>query len=62
MRILGPIVLLSPAVMQAAIVENKRLGEVLAYIAARQEQGTEGRSKSAPRRQGQADRHMFKFS
>ena len=47
---------------QAAIVENKRLGEVLAYIAARQEQRTEGRSKKAPRRQGQADRHMFKAS
>ena len=47
-------------VNQAAIVENKRLGEVLAYIAARQEQRAEVRSKSAPRRQGQSDRHMFK--
>jgi len=40
-------------VNQAAIVENKRLGEVLAYIAARQKEQTEGRSKKAPRRQGQ---------
>ena len=49
-------------VNQAAIVENKRLGEVLAYVAARQEQRTEGRSKKVPRRQGQAERHMFKVS
>lgn len=34
-------------VNQAAIVENKRLGEILAYIAARQDQGIEGRSKKA---------------
>ena len=47
-------------VNRAAIVENKRLGEVLAYVAARQAERTEGRSKSAPRRQGQAERHMFK--
>lgn len=45
---------------QAAIVENKRPGEVLAYVAARQQERTEGRSKGAPRRQGQAERHMFK--
>ena len=45
---------------QAAIVENKRLSEVLAYVVARQEQRTEGRSKKAPRRRGQAERHMFK--
>lgn len=49
-------------VSQGAIIENKRLGEVLAYIAARQAQRTEGRSKRAPRRQGQAERHMFKVS
>ena len=49
-------------VNQAAIVENKRLGEVLAYIAARQHEQTEGRSKKAPRRQGQAERHMFKVN
>ena len=49
-------------VNQAAIVENKRLGEVLAYIAARQQEQTEGRSKKAPRRQGQAERHIFKVS
>lgn len=49
-------------VNQAAIVENKRLGEVLAYIAARQQERNEGRSKKAPRRQGQAERHMFKVS
>ena len=45
-------------VNQAAIVENKRLGEVLAYIAAR----TERSSKKAPRRQGQAERHVFKVN
>lgn len=33
---------------QAAIVENKRLGPVLAYIAERQKQLGESRSKSAP--------------
>ena len=49
-------------VNQAAIVENKRLGEVLAYVAVRQAERTEGRSKKAPRRQGQAERHMFKVS
>ena len=49
-------------VNQAAIVENKRLGEVLAYIAARQEARGEGRSKKAPRRQGQGERHMFKLN
>jgi Winged helix-turn helix len=47
-------------VNQAAIVENKRLGEVLAFIAAQQQARGETRSKKAPRRQGQADRHMFK--
>jgi hypothetical protein len=47
---------------QAAIVENKRLGGVLAYIAARQQELDMGRSKKAPRRNGQADRHMFKAS
>jgi hypothetical protein len=47
-------------VNQAAIVENKRLGEVLAYAAARQAERNEARSKKAPRRQGQAERHMFK--
>jgi hypothetical protein len=49
-------------VNQAAIVENKRLGEVLAYIAARQQERNEGRSQKAPRRQGQAERHMFKVN
>ena len=33
---------------------ENRLGEVLAYIAARQQEQTEGRSKKAPRRQGPA--------
>jgi hypothetical protein len=47
-------------VNQAAIVENKRLGEVLAFIAAQQDARGETRSKKTPRRQGQADRHMFK--
>jgi hypothetical protein len=47
-------------VNQAAIVENKRLAEVLAYIAERQTERTEGRSKKAPRRQGQAERHRMR--
>ena len=46
---------------QAEIVENKRLGDVLAYVAERQKQmEQETRSKKAPRRQGQAERHIFK--
>ncbi len=45
---------------QAAIVENKRLGGVLAYIAEKQKGLDMSRSKNAPRRHGQADRHMFK--
>ena len=44
----------------AAIVENKRLGPVLAFIAAQQQARDEGRSKKAPRRKGQAERHIFK--
>jgi hypothetical protein len=43
----------------AAIVENKRLGPVLAYIAERQKERDMSRSKKAPRRQGQRN-HMFK--
>jgi hypothetical protein len=46
-------------VNQAAIVENKRLGPVLAYIAERQKERDMSRSKKAPRRQGQRN-HMFK--
>ena len=45
---------------QGAIVENKRLGAVLAHIAERQKELDVTRSKKAPRRQGQAERHMFK--
>jgi hypothetical protein len=45
---------------QAAIVENKRLGPVSAYIAERQKAFDLSRSKAAPRRRGQAERHMFK--
>ncbi|WP_036261773.1 ISNCY family transposase [Methylocapsa aurea] len=45
---------------QAAIVENKRLGPVLAYVAERQKELDMARSKKAPRRRGQAERHMFK--
>ena len=45
---------------QAAIVENKRLGAVLSYIATRQQENEESRSKRAPRRQGQAAKHMFR--
>jgi Winged helix-turn helix len=44
---------------QAAIVENKRLGPVLAYIAERQKERDMSRSKKAPRRQGQRN-HLFK--
>lgn len=50
---------LRPQVDQAAIVENKRLGPVLAYIAERQKEFDMSRSKKAPRRRGQMD-HMFK--
>src|SRR3954454_11526080 len=46
-------------VNQAAIVENKRPGPVLAYIAERQKERDMSRSKKAPRRQGQRN-HMFK--
>jgi hypothetical protein len=40
-------------VNQAAVVENKRLGPVLAFIAERQKERDLGRSKKAPRRRGQ---------
>ena len=49
-------------VNQAAVVENKRLGPILAYVTERQKELDMGRSKKAPRRRGQADRHMFKAS
>ena len=45
---------------QAAIVENKRLGPVLAYIAERQKELDMTRSNKAPRRRGQRN-HMFKI-
>jgi len=48
-----------PQVNQAAIVENKRLGPVLAYIAEKQKELDMSRSAKAPRRRGQ-DNHMFK--
>jgi hypothetical protein len=41
-------------VNQAAVVENKRLGPVLAYIAERQKELDMNRSNKAPRRRGQA--------
>ncbi|MEZ0171663.1 ISNCY family transposase [Microvirga sp. TS319] len=44
---------------QAAIVENKRLGPVLAYIAERQKELDMSRSRKAPRRRGQA-KSLFK--
>jgi len=44
---------------QAAIVENKRIGAVLAYVAERQKELGESRSKKAPRRGGQ-DKGIFK--
>jgi hypothetical protein len=40
-------------VNQAAVVENKRLGPVLAYIAERQKELDMSRSRKAPRRRGQ---------
>src|SRR5437588_5343154 len=46
-------------VNQAAIVENKRLGPVLAYIAEKQKELDMSRSSKAPRRRGQRN-HMFK--
>jgi transposase-like protein len=45
---------------QAAVVENKRLGAALAYVAERQKQYDEQRSQKAPRRRGQRDRHVFR--
>jgi hypothetical protein len=41
-------------VNQAAIVENKRLGPVLAYIAERQKELDLNRSRNTQRRRGQA--------
>jgi hypothetical protein len=46
-------------VNQAAVVENKRLGPVLAYIAERQKELDMSRSNSAPRRRGQG-KSLFK--
>jgi hypothetical protein len=48
-----------PQVNQAAIVENKRLGPLLAYITEQQRKLDMFRSAKAPRRRGQQD-HMFK--
>jgi hypothetical protein len=45
---------------QATIVENKRLGEVLAYVAERQKEMETKRSARAPKRRGQDERHIFK--
>ncbi|MBJ6127518.1 ISNCY family transposase [Microvirga splendida] len=44
---------------QAAIVENKRLGPILAYVAERQKELDMKRSQKAPRRQGQG-KSIFK--
>jgi hypothetical protein len=49
-----------PQVNQAAIVENKRLGPILAYIAEQQKQLDMSRSTKAPRRLGRKN-HMFKI-
>lgn len=43
---------------QAAIVENKCLSVVLAYVAERQRERTETCSAKAPRRRGQAECHI----
>jgi hypothetical protein len=45
---------------QAVVVENKRLGPILAYIAERQKELDMSRSAKAPRRRGQKN-HMFKI-
>ena len=44
---------------QSVIVENKRLGPILAYIAEQQKKLDMSRSAKAPRRRGQKN-HMFK--
>ena len=49
-----------PQVNQAAIVENKRLGPILAYIVEQQKHLDMSRSAKAPRRRGQKN-HMFKI-
>jgi len=49
-----------PQVNQAAVVENKRLGPILAYIAEQQKDLDMSRSAKAPRRRGQKN-HMFKI-
>ena len=48
-----------PQVNQAAIVENKRLGPILAMIAEQQKQRDTKRSNKAPRRRGQGQ-SLFK--
>src|SRR5277367_2935147 len=47
-------------VSQAEIVENKRLGAVLAFIREQQLERAETRSQSAPRRRDQRDARLFK--
>jgi hypothetical protein len=47
-----------PQVNQAAIVENKRLGPVLAYIAEKQKELDMSRSAKAPRRRGQRNHNV----
>lgn len=51
-----------PKIDQGYIVENKRLGDVLSYVAERQKELDTSRSKGAPRRRGQSDRSIFKES
>lgn len=48
-----------PQINQAAIVENKRLGPILANIAEQQKQLDMSRSSKSPRRRGRKN-HMFK--
>src|SRR5690349_15320545 len=47
-------------VSQAEIVENERLGAVLAFIREQQIARAEPRSKKAPRRRDQSDARLFK--
>ena len=49
-----------PQVNQAAIVEKKRLGPILAYIAEQQKKLDMSRSAKVPRRRGQKN-HMLKL-
>ena len=48
----------APSTNQAAIVDNKRLGPILAYIAEQQKKLDMSRSAKAPRRRGQKNHYV----